>query len=130
MLEPARWPRPVAAFVNDRLSRLEAACREKGDTKILAVTVLTSLDEGDLKDLGFAVNPAALVYSRAKRALALGWPVVLVEDAHTTEGNAHLSAPDVIRHHNLTLANISSFGPRVRVVPSADLQIAAHAARA
>ena len=28
MLEPARWPRPVAAFVNDRLSRLEAACRE------------------------------------------------------------------------------------------------------
>ncbi|RYD14882.1 MAG: bifunctional [glutamate--ammonia ligase]-adenylyl-L-tyrosine phosphorylase/[glutamate--ammonia-ligase] adenylyltransferase [Lysobacteraceae bacterium] len=28
MLQPAQWPRPVAAFLNDRLSRLEAACRE------------------------------------------------------------------------------------------------------
>ncbi|HEY6942818.1 bifunctional [glutamate--ammonia ligase]-adenylyl-L-tyrosine phosphorylase/[glutamate--ammonia-ligase] adenylyltransferase, partial [Dokdonella sp.] len=28
MLEPTRWPRPIAAFLNERLSRLEAACRE------------------------------------------------------------------------------------------------------
>ncbi|MBA8889627.1 glutamate-ammonia-ligase adenylyltransferase [Dokdonella fugitiva] len=28
MLEPTRWPRPTAAFLNERLSRLEAACRE------------------------------------------------------------------------------------------------------
>ena len=28
MLQPASWPRPVAAFLNERLSRLEIACRE------------------------------------------------------------------------------------------------------
>lgn len=51
---------------------LEAACKNKGDVKVLAVTVLTSLDRGDLDDLGFACDPARLVLSRAKRALALG----------------------------------------------------------
>jgi orotidine-5'-phosphate decarboxylase len=51
---------------------LEAAVQEKGDLKILAVTVLTSLDRGDLKDLGFECDVTALVLSRARRALALG----------------------------------------------------------
>lgn len=51
---------------------LEAACREKGDLKILAVTVLTSLDRGDLDDLGFQVDVHDLVLSRARRALELG----------------------------------------------------------
>ncbi|MEO5625440.1 MAG: bifunctional [glutamate--ammonia ligase]-adenylyl-L-tyrosine phosphorylase/[glutamate--ammonia-ligase] adenylyltransferase [Dokdonella sp.] len=30
MLQPAPWPRPTAAFLNERLSRLEFACRESG----------------------------------------------------------------------------------------------------
>jgi orotidine-5'-phosphate decarboxylase len=51
---------------------LEAACREKGDLKILAVTVLTSLDQGDLTDLGFSVDIHRLVLSRARRALEIG----------------------------------------------------------
>ncbi len=51
---------------------LEAACREKGDLKILAVTVLTSLDQGDLTDLGFEVDVHRLVLSRARRALEIG----------------------------------------------------------
>ncbi len=51
---------------------LQAAVRERGDLRILAVTVLTSLDRGDLEDLGFAVDPEKLVLSRARRALELG----------------------------------------------------------
>ncbi len=51
---------------------LKAAVREKNGIKILAVTVLTSLDDADLKDLGFEVNAQQLVLSRAKRALAIG----------------------------------------------------------
>ncbi len=51
---------------------LEAACSAKGETKILAVTVLTSLDAGDLEDLGFQCEPKELVLSRARRALAIG----------------------------------------------------------
>jgi orotidine-5'-phosphate decarboxylase len=51
---------------------LEAAVEGKGAVKLLAVTVLTSLDRGDLVDLGFQCDVAELVYSRARRALALG----------------------------------------------------------
>lgn len=55
---------------NDEI--LKAACKVKSGTKILAVTVLTSLDEGDLKDLGFPVDVRTLVLSRARRALKIG----------------------------------------------------------
>jgi len=51
---------------------LEAAVKAKGNLKVLAVTVLTSLDEGDLRDLGFQCNVQELVLSRARRALQLG----------------------------------------------------------
>ncbi len=51
---------------------LEAACAVKGDVKVMAVTVLTSLDRGDLDSLGFQCDPKELVISRARRALAIG----------------------------------------------------------
>lgn len=51
---------------------MSAAASVKGDTKILAVTVLTSLDKGDMKDLGFNCDVQQLVISRARRALTLG----------------------------------------------------------
>jgi len=60
------------ATVHGNDAMLEAACREKGDLKILAVTVLTSLDQGDLRDLGFSVSIEKLVLSRARRALLHG----------------------------------------------------------
>jgi orotidine-5'-phosphate decarboxylase len=67
------------ATVHGNDSILQAAVKEKGAVKILAVTVLTSLDEGDIKDLGFNkdifghdVAVRELVLSRAKRALAIG----------------------------------------------------------
>ena len=51
---------------------MEAAARNKGDLKVLAVTALTSLDRGDLDDLGFQCDIKDLVLSRARRALAIG----------------------------------------------------------
>lgn len=51
---------------------LRAAAEAKGDMRILAVTALTSLDQGDLDDLGFQCDARALVLSRARRALAAG----------------------------------------------------------
>jgi orotidine-5'-phosphate decarboxylase len=60
------------ATVHGNDAMLEAAVREKSDLKILAVTVLTSLDQRDLEDLGFQCDVERLVLSRAKRALAIG----------------------------------------------------------
>jgi orotidine-5'-phosphate decarboxylase len=51
---------------------LQAACAVKDDLRILAVTVLTSLDQGDMDALGFQTDIPSLVLSRARRALALG----------------------------------------------------------
>ncbi|MBT8069738.1 MAG: orotidine-5'-phosphate decarboxylase [Gammaproteobacteria bacterium] len=53
-------------------SMLRAAADAKGGMQILAVTALTSLDQGDLDDLGFQCDARTLVLSRARRALALG----------------------------------------------------------
>jgi orotidine-5'-phosphate decarboxylase len=51
---------------------LRAAVEAKGEMQILAVTALTSLDQGDLNDLGFQCDARSLVLSRARRALELG----------------------------------------------------------
>lgn len=60
------------ATVHGNDAIMEAAAANKGALQILAVTVLTSLDRGDLNDLGFDCDIQQLVLSRAKRALALG----------------------------------------------------------
>lgn len=60
------------ATVHGNQAIMEAAVRDKGALKVLAVTVLTSLDRGDLDDLGFACDVDKLVLSRARRALQTG----------------------------------------------------------
>jgi len=60
------------ATVHGNQSMMRAAAAEKGDLKILAVTVLTSLDRGDLDDLGFSCDVERLVLSRARRAMEAG----------------------------------------------------------
>ncbi|MCL5799656.1 MAG: orotidine-5'-phosphate decarboxylase [Gammaproteobacteria bacterium] len=52
---------------------LEAAvAAARGRSRVLAVTVLTCLDEGDVRDLGFGCDIPSLVLSRARRALEAG----------------------------------------------------------
>jgi len=53
------------------------------------------------------------VDTTTRRALGLGYPVILVSDAHSTTDNEVLTAAQISKHHNVTLANITSFGPRV-----------------
>ena len=60
------------ATVHGNQALMEAAGKEKGEVKILAVTVLTSLDRGDLDDLGFSCDVERLVLSRARRAIEAG----------------------------------------------------------
>jgi orotidine-5'-phosphate decarboxylase len=60
------------ATVHGNQAMMEAAAQEKGEVKILAVTALTSLDRGDLDDLGFSCDVERLVLSRARRAMQAG----------------------------------------------------------
>lgn len=60
------------ATVHGNHSIMEAAAQAKGDVKVLAVTVLTSLNQADLQEMGLAGSVEQLVLSRAKRALEVG----------------------------------------------------------
>lgn len=60
------------ATVHGNQGIMAAAAAAKGDLKILAVTVLTSLDQGDLAEMGFQGDVQTLVLSRARRALEAG----------------------------------------------------------
>jgi orotidine-5'-phosphate decarboxylase len=55
---------------NDPIIR--AAVSARGDMQLLAVTVLTSFGEEDMRAMGMTQSVADLVYFRAKRALELG----------------------------------------------------------
>ncbi len=51
---------------------LRAAVQERGSAQILAVTVLTSFDESDMREMGMTGTIEDLVYLRARKALDLG----------------------------------------------------------
>ena len=51
---------------------IKAAVSDKGNVKLLAVTVLTSFDESDMRQLGMTGSVEELVLIRAQKAIGLG----------------------------------------------------------
>ena len=78
------------ATIHGNDSIMRAAAANKGDVKILAVTVLTSLDRGDLDDLGFDCDVAELVLSRAKRAIEIGCDGVVASGQEAAQMRTNL----------------------------------------
>ncbi len=73
---------------NDNM--IKAAVEARHNVKILAVTALTSLDNGDLKALGFACDTETLVLSRARRALEMGCDGVVSSGLEVAKLREHL----------------------------------------
>jgi orotidine-5'-phosphate decarboxylase len=71
---------------------MEAAVAAREDVKVLAVTALTSLDRGDLDDLGFQCDVPELVLSRARRALEAGCDGVVSSGLEAARLREHLDA--------------------------------------
>jgi nicotinamidase-related amidase len=75
-----------------------------------------------LKDLGIkhliicGMQSEFCVDTTVRRALALGYPVTLIADGHSTMDNDVLSAAQITAHHNVTLSNLTSFGPRAKAI--------------
>ncbi len=82
-------------------------------------TTLKALAVSELVICGLHTEYCVDVTTR--QALAHGYPVVLVADGHSPEGNPTLTPEQIIAHHNALLANVWSFGPRVHTVLSANL---------
>jgi nicotinamidase-related amidase len=84
------------------------------------------LQHHDVKELVICgLQSEFCVDTTTRRALALGYPVVLVSDGHSTLDNGILSAAQISAHHNETLTNITSFGPRARAVSAYEVRIEA-----
>ncbi|HEX6533457.1 MAG TPA: cysteine hydrolase family protein [Gemmatimonadaceae bacterium] len=66
------------------------------------------------------VQTECCVDTTVRQALPLGYDVVLASDAHSTLDGA-LRAEQIIAHHNRTLADMQAFGPRIDVVPAAEV---------
>jgi orotidine-5'-phosphate decarboxylase len=81
------------ATVHGNQGMMEAAAKEKGEVKILAVTVLTSLDRADLDDLGFSCEVERLVLSRARRALEAGCDGVISSGLEAARLKAEFKDP-------------------------------------
>ena len=98
------------ATIHGNDSIMRSAAENKGDVQVLAVTVLTSLDRGDLNDLGFDCDVDKLVLSRAKRAIELGCDGVVASGLEAPVMRANLG-------HNFMIVS-----PGIRPVDNDDDQ--------
>ena len=68
-----RWPVSYCTIHGWHPAMMQAAAEaNRGDMRLLAVTVLTSMDAGDLRSMGIAGEPEAVVLERARAAQAAG----------------------------------------------------------
>jgi orotidine-5'-phosphate decarboxylase len=67
-----RYPVDFCTIHGQHDGMMRAASQETGDIRILAVTVLTSMDRSDLRQLGIDREPAEVVVERALAARAAG----------------------------------------------------------
>ena len=96
--------------VHGHRSVMEAAAREKGAMKILAVTVLTSFDQRDLDELGTKKTVEQLVLARARAASETGCDGVIASG---------FEAPALKREFNDRLLIVT---PGIRPVQKTDDQ--------
>lgn len=103
--------------VHGNRSIMEAAAENKGDSlKVLGVTVLTSLDRGDLDDLGFHCDVKALVLSRAKQALAAGCDGVISSGLEVPKLREHVDNKLIVVVPGIRPVDNKPAGDQKRVV--------------
>ena len=103
--------------VHGNQSIMEAAAANKGDSlKVLGVTVLTSLDRGDLDDLGFDCNIEDLVISRARRALEAGCDGVISSGLEVPKLREHIDSKLLVVTPGIRPVDNKPEGDQKRVV--------------
>ena len=84
--------------------------------------ILKALNINNLIICGYATE--FCIDTTTRRAAGLGYNIQLVSNGHTTHDKEHLSAEDIIMHHNYTLSNIKSFNSVIKAVHSDDVNFA------
>ena len=97
-------------------SIMEAAASEKGRLQILAVTVLTSMDSEDLRQMGIELDVQSLVLERAKLAMTVGCDGVIASGLEVASLRETLGLDPVIVTPGIRLASKSSKDDQKRIV--------------
>lgn len=99
---------------------MHAAANEKGpNLRILAVTVLTSLGQSDLTQMGISCDVATLVQRRAKQAVAAGCDGVIASGLEAQELRAELGPGPLIVTPGIRPAGAASGDDQRRIVTPA-----------
>ena len=92
----SRYPVEFCTVHAGQQAMLEAAAEAKGSIKLLAVTVLTSIDQQDLRALGVEREPMAQVLDRAAAARRAGCDGVVASGLEAGALRAQHPAPFLI----------------------------------
>jgi orotidine-5'-phosphate decarboxylase len=96
---------------------MEAAAKEKGaDLRVLAVTVLTSIAESDLKDMGVTTSVGELVELRARLAMSSGCDGVIASGLEAARLRAALGPRALIVTPGIRPASSAGVDDQRRVV--------------
>ena len=99
---------------------MEAAASEKGDSlRVLAVTVLTSLDKADLEEMGIRDDVRSVVLNRARLAIASGCDGVIASGHEAAALRDALGAPPLIVTPGIRPADNTSQDDQKRIVTPA-----------
>ena len=114
--------------------KLPAALHVEGSDVLMRKTVSDAFLRTELHDILQSRGISRLVIcglhsefcidSTTRRAMALGYPVTLVSDGHSTVDNGVLTAAQITAHHNKALSSMESFGPQTTLVRAAEVSFA------
>ena len=100
-------------------SIMEAAASEKGHLRVLAVTVLTSLNREDLREMGIDLDVQSLVLQRAMAAVASGCDGVIASGLEAATLREALGSEPLIVTPGVRPAGTASADDQKRVVTPA-----------
>jgi orotidine-5'-phosphate decarboxylase len=93
--------------------------------RVLAVTVLTSYDEGDLLEAGYAATVADLVLRRAKQAYEIGVDGIVCSAEEVSALRPHIKPPMVLVTPGIRPAGAASGDQKRVMTPSAAISAGA-----
>ena len=102
----------------------DAVCRKTACDAFFETSLEAELDRRGVERLVVAGCMSEFcIDTTCRRAVSLGYDVVLAADAHGTCDGAVLRADQIIAHENETLDGLDAGAAAVRVLPAADLPL-------
>jgi nicotinamidase-related amidase len=101
----------------------ETVIRKQASDSFFETTLQKQLASLGITDLVIAgCMTQYCVDTTCRRAVSMGYNVVLASDAHTTADDGDLTASQIVSHHNIILDGFSAGDSTIVVQPSAEIE--------